>query len=187
MAQSSAILERRREERLQLQSLQQAAAHRAMMAASDQAAQRQQNEGFEAQILVLENEVLGSGPPSSLSARVGDLESIAIDHDNRLDALELGGGGGTGLALQTVEVNLGNRARRAGRFIVAGVGMTIGKPVLIQQASGPYTGKGSRADEAEMDHVSVSAKVISATVIEAYWNSSGPVRGNRKFDYQVSA
>lgn len=97
-----------------------------------------------------------------------------------------GGGGGT-LTLSTVEVNLGSIPRRAGRFTIAGVGLTAGKPVSIQQASGPYTGKGSRADEAEMDQVLVAAKVISTTVIECFWRSVSWVKGNFKFNYVVSA
>lgn len=93
--------------------------------------------------------------------------------------------GGAGLTLTTVEVNLGATVKRSGRFEVAGVGMTVGAPVLMVQASGPYTGKGTRTDEAEMDQINVSAKVISATVIEAFWKSVGWVTGNVKFDYAV--
>lgn len=88
--------------------------------------------------------------------------------------------------LTTVEVNLGSVCRRSGRFTIAGSGMTIGKPVMIQQASGPYTGKGTRSDEAEMDQVTVTGKVISATVIECFWQARHRVRGNLKFDFFVA-
>jgi hypothetical protein len=65
--------------------------------------------------------------------------------------------------------------------------MTIGKPVLIQQAVGPYTGKGTLADEAE-DQVSVTASVVSAVSIQAYWQAvASPIVGNVKFNYAVSA
>lgn len=90
----------------------------------------------------------------------------------------------SGLALSEVEVNLGG-PRRTGRFTIAGTGMVAGKPVLITQAVGPYTGKGTRADEAEMDHVSATGSVTSETVITAYWQSHSPVRGNFKFNYVV--
>lgn len=91
-----------------------------------------------------------------------------------------------GLTFTEVEKNLG-AAKTGGKFTIAGTGMTTGKPVLINQAVGPYTGKGTRADEAEMDQVSVSASVTSATVITAYWSSPRRVRGNFKFNYAVGA
>lgn len=94
-------------------------------------------------------------------------------------------GGGT--TLTTVEVSLGTNAKMGGKFTISGSGMTVGKAVLISQAVGPYTGKGTRADEAEMDQVSVTAKVTDATTITAYWTSARRVRGNFKFNYQVSA
>lgn len=97
-----------------------------------------------------------------------------------------GGGGGGGLTFTTIEADLGT-AKTGGKFTIAGVGMTTGKPVLIQQAVGPYTGKGTRADEAEMDQVSVSASVTSATVITAYWASPRRVTGNFKFNYAIGA
>jgi hypothetical protein len=88
-----------------------------------------------------------------------------------------------------VEVNLGAApiARRSGRFTIPGSGMTIGKPEFIQQSAGPYTGKGSRYDEAEMDILMVTAKVRDASTIDVYWNSNSRVRGNYKFDYLVGA
>ena len=95
------------------------------------------------------------------------------------------GGGAGSLTLTTVEVDLGNVARLAGTFDIAGVGMTPGDPVLIVQASGPYTGKGTREDESEMDGLSVSAKVFSATIIRCFWRSWWKVKGNFKFDYAI--
>ena len=93
-------------------------------------------------------------------------------------------------AFTTVEKSLvaAPDARRSGSFQITGLaGLTVDKPVSIQQASGPYTGKGTRTDEAEMDQVTVTAKVLSATVIQAYWEAQHRVRGNVKFDYLVSA
>lgn len=91
-------------------------------------------------------------------------------------------GSDTSRIVSTIEVNLGSLPRRSGRFTITGITLTIGKPVLIQQANGPYTNKGTRADEAEMDHVIVSGKVISATVIECFWKSPTWVKGKFKFD-----
>lgn len=98
-------------------------------------------------------------------------------------------GEGSGIVLTTVEVSLGSapNARSAGHFTITTSGLTSGKPVLIRQANGPYTGKGTRSDEAEMDQIDISGKTISTTVIECFWNSVNRVRGNFKFDYVVSA
>jgi hypothetical protein len=95
--------------------------------------------------------------------------------------------GGAGVTLTTVEVDVGSNAKTGGKFTIAGAGFTPGKPVLIQQAVGPYTGKGTRADEAEMDQLSVSAAVTDSATITAYWASPRRVKGNFKFNYQVSA
>jgi hypothetical protein len=77
-------------------------------------------------------------------------------------------------------------ARRNGSFQITGLsGLTVDQPVYIQQANGPYTGKGTRQDEAEMDQLTVTAKVLSATAIQCYWESNHRVRGNFKFSYFV--
>lgn len=94
---------------------------------------------------------------------------------------------GGGLALLQVEVNLGTAPRKNGSFTISGAGMTVGKPVLIQQAAAVLTGKGTRADENEMDGIMVVGQVTSATVIRCYWSTPSFVRGNFKFNYQVSA
>lgn len=97
------------------------------------------------------------------------------------------GGGDGGLTLTTGEIDLGSVPRRSGRFIISGSGLTVGKPALVLQAHGPYTGKGTRADEAQMDRLMVTGKVISTTQVECFWNSTTRVRGNFKFDAAVSA
>jgi len=91
------------------------------------------------------------------------------------------------VVLQSVEVNIGATARRSGHFTITGSGMTTGKSVLIMQAAGPYTNKGSRADEAEMDMIVVTGVVTNATTITCYWNSKSPVMGNFKFNYLINA
>lgn len=90
------------------------------------------------------------------------------------------------VAFLSVEVNLGSVPTWSGSFTIAGAGMTIGKPVLIQQAVGPYTGKGG-ADEAQ-DQVTASASVTSAVLITAHWSSTqSPIIGNVIFNYLVGA
>lgn len=92
--------------------------------------------------------------------------------------------------ISTAEVSLATapNVRRSGHAQITGLaGLTIGKPVMVQQAPGPYTGKGSRADEAEMDAISFVGKVLSATVIDLYWQAVHLVRGNVKVQYVVSS
>lgn len=136
-------------------------------------------------------EVLDEGATQG-RARVFDFAGAGVTAavSGQTATITIAGGGGGALTLSTAEVSLGAapRARRAGSFQITGLsGLTTGKPVSIQQASGPYTGKGVRTDEAEMDQVLVTAKVLSTTVIQAYWKSEQRVRGNFKFDYVVGA
>lgn len=94
--------------------------------------------------------------------------------------------GGGGLTLTTIEVDLGT-TKRTGKFNITSSGLTVGKPVLVVQANGPYTNKGTLSDEAEVDALTISGKVTSATNIECFWKSLTSVKGNFKFDYAVSA
>ena len=100
------------------------------------------------------------------------------------------GGAGAGFTFTVVEKDLGSAPRYGGTFDITGlVGLTVNKSVLIQQAVGPYTNKGDRQDEAEMDQALVTAYVFDATTIRCYWQTSvsnGPIAGNVKFQYAVS-
>lgn len=99
-----------------------------------------------------------------------------------------GGAGAPVLAVAEVSLGAVPSCRRSGRVQITGLaGLTIGKDVLVQQAAGPYTGKGTRADEAEMDAVSFVGKVTSAATIDLFWASRYRVRGNVKVVYLVSA
>ena len=94
--------------------------------------------------------------------------------------------GGTGLSLTEVEKNLGSTPKTSGSFQITGLsGLTADDPVLIRQTVGPYTGKGTRADEYELDSINVGGKVANATTIQCYWRSDSWVRGNYKFVYAV--
>ena len=95
-------------------------------------------------------------------------------------------GGTPTISMSSVEVNLGT-AKRSGHFTIAGSGLTVGKAVLIAQATGPYTGKGTRADEAEMDMLIVTGVVTDASTITCYWNSIHAVMGNFKFNYLINS
>jgi hypothetical protein len=92
--------------------------------------------------------------------------------------------------LKTVEILMCTwPAQYSGHFTIADVDLVPGKPVMIQQAVGPYTGKGTLMDEAEMDQVHVTGITINSTTIQAYWVCqpySGPISGYIKFNYFVS-
>jgi len=98
--------------------------------------------------------------------------------------------GASSLTLTEVEKDLGVAAY-SGTFDITGLaGLTASKQVLIVQKAGPYTGKGDRQDEAEMDQVAATGYVVDANTIRAYWVCqpySGPVAGNVKFGWAVSA
>jgi hypothetical protein len=101
---------------------------------------------------------------------------------------DFSGGGGGATSFTTVEKDLGSAPLNSGRFTITGLsGLTIGKPVIISQAVAPYTGKGTLADEAEMDGLIVKASVTAVDTITAYWNSATRVRGNFKFNYLIGA
>lgn len=76
--------------------------------------------------------------------------------------------------------------RLSGRVTIATSGQTPGKHVAAMPAPGPWTGKGSRADEAEMDQIVASGVVTSPTTIDLYWHSPTWVRGMATFAYVVS-
>jgi len=127
------------------------------------------------------NNAYPAGAASSATIWVGEAILVDIDDPLRPSAAQ-------SISLTAIEKSLGSVPRSSGKFTITGLsGLTTNKPVTITQAVGPYTGKGTRADEAEMDGLTVSASVTSATEITAYWNSARRVKGNFKFNYFVGA
>jgi hypothetical protein len=92
-----------------------------------------------------------------------------------------------GSTIDTVEVDLGSEPVPNGEFTITGAGFTVGKPVIITQAPGAYTGKGSYPDEIELDQLTVAAYIFDSTTIKCNWGSNTRVRGNVKFNYMVGA
>jgi len=119
--------------------------------------------------------------------------------------------GGGGASATTVEVDLGSVAIFRGKFTITDAAITAAKKVLCWQAPGPYTGKGTLADEAEMQPVSVIAVEPLSGTATVRWQTPpmitttgfknntgaaspqeqarriGVVRGNVKFTYMVLA
>jgi hypothetical protein len=80
-------------------------------------------------------------------------------------------GGGGGGSATTVEVNLAATATWRGSFTITDAAITGTSKVLVWQAPGPYTGKGTRADEAEMQPVSIIAANPGAGSASVYWQT----------------
>lgn len=89
------------------------------------------------------------------------------------------------ISFNTVDLSLCTVGQFGGSFDITGLsGLTASKPVLVQQAAGPYTNKGDKEDEAEMDVIRVTGYVFDATTIRCYWDSFPMmVVGNFKFVY----
>lgn len=86
----------------------------------------------------------------------------------------------------TVEINLGWPAKFSGTFDIPASNLNTARTVVIQQASGPYTNKGTLQDEAEMDQVKVTGYILDDSTIRCYWNGgTSAMVGNIKFIQQV--
>ena len=123
--------------------------------------------------------------------------------------------GSGALTTGTVEVSLADNdtpGHWTGRFTITDAAISGTSLLVCMQAPGPYTGKGTREDEAEMQPVQVVAVVPGAGSAEVTWQTppmlSGPgrvmrqvlgdrtqgssrrlgrVRGNVKFHYAILA
>lgn len=80
----------------------------------------------------------------------------------------------------SINVNLGPTPRTSGVFTIAM--QPNARIIMLSQASGPYQGKGTLADEAEMDSVQVMTTVVGRNVT-CHWRSSGPVVGSFRFNW----
>lgn len=72
---------------------------------------------------------------------------------------------------KSVSRNLGNKPQWRDTFNIADSSILATSIVHVWQAPGPYFGKGTRADEAEMDHIHCTTEVVSAGVAKVYWRS----------------
>jgi hypothetical protein len=84
-----------------------------------------------------------------------------------------GGGGGSAT---TVEKNLGATAGFTGKFTITDATISGTSKVLCWQACGPYTGKGTRADEAEMQPVNVICVEPASGSATVRWQTPPMIR-----------
>lgn len=87
-----------------------------------------------------------------------------------------GSAGGGGASATIVEVNFGSTPVGRGRFTITDAGIGASSKVLVWQAPGPYTGKGTRADEAEMEPIKVVVSYPAAGSAVVVWESADSVR-----------
>jgi hypothetical protein len=73
-------------------------------------------------------------------------------------------------------VNLGTRPVRSGSFL-----LNARNHNLVVQADGPYPGKGTLADEAQMDAINVTSSQVNSQQIKCNWTSRTFVKGNFRF------
>jgi hypothetical protein len=92
---------------------------------------------------------------------------------------DTGAAGGGGGSATTIEVNLSSVATWRGRFVITDAAITSTKKILVWQATGPYTGKGTRQDEDEMQPVSIIATRPGAGSAVVVWETPPIVVVNR--------
>jgi hypothetical protein len=81
------------------------------------------------------------------------------------------GGEGDGATATTVEADLGATPTFRGRFTITDAAISATSKVLCWQAPGPYTGKGTGADEAEIAPVQVVAVEPAAGSAVVKWQT----------------
>jgi hypothetical protein len=70
-----------------------------------------------------------------------------------------------------VEVNLGSTLAWQGKFTITDAAITAAKKVLVWQAPGPYTGKGTRGDEAALGPVRITHVEPGSGSAVVHWRS----------------
>lgn len=91
------------------------------------------------------SKLLGRGSASGS----GDVEEITLGSGLSMSGTTLIASGGGSWTVY--EADLGSTAAWQGRFTITDAAISATSKVMIMQAPGPYTGKGTLADEAEMD------------------------------------
>lgn len=76
-----------------------------------------------------------------------------------------------GASAATVEVDLGSTPKTSGRFTITDAAISATSKVMVWQAPGPYTGKGTLADEAAMQPVNVVAVLPASGSCTVWWET----------------
>jgi len=121
----------------------------------------------------------GTGAPNNANGNDGDFYfrgdgtvagSNIVYHKEAGAWVALTGGGGGGASGTTVEVDLGT-PKFTGKFTITDAAISATSKVQCWQAPGPYTGKGTLADEAMMQPVQIIAVAPAAGSAVVYWQT----------------
>jgi hypothetical protein len=88
---------------------------------------------------------------------------------------------GSGATATTVEQDLGATPKWRGKFTITDAAISATSKVQCWQAPGPYTGKGTLADEAEMQPVQVIAVAPATGSAVVYWQTPPMVAMERQY------
>lgn len=99
---------------------------------------------------------------------------VAVAVAGGLATVTIPGGGGGGASATTIEQNLGATADWRGSFTITDAAIAATSKVLVWQAPGPYTGKGTAAsaDEGTMDPIMVTAVVPATGSCVVHWQTA---------------
>jgi len=121
----------------------------------------------------------GTGAPNNTNGSDGDFYlrgngtvagSNIVYHKEAGAWVALTGGGGGGASGTTVEVDLGT-PKFTGKFTITDAAISATSKVQCWQAPGPYTGKGTLADEAMMQPVQIIAVAPATGSAVVYWQT----------------
>ncbi len=91
-----------------------------------------------------------------------------------------------GAAISVSQIDLGVNPVRSGRAVLTDAALLATDGLIVTLAPGPYPGKGTLADEAEMSGPITFSAVCSAGSALLYWSSAFAQRGNVKVNYMRS-
>lgn len=93
----------------------------------------------------------------------------------------------SGVTVYTDEVLLraGNLAKKSGSFTITNVSISPSSVMMVTLAPGPYTGKGTLSDEAQMYPGMTFAAVPGSGSALVHWACAAVAKGNIKVNYII--